>query len=95
LNHFANRRKLQHVERTHRAKQHFKKEWNKKEKPMSMSNAIPGNQKLAQASWLPVAILKSASLGPRLADLVRRLSELLRTTKTSDGREDDTMYFGM
>jgi hypothetical protein len=59
---------------------------------MSMSNAIPGNQKLA---WLPTAIPRSANWGQKLVDLGRRLSELLRAAKSSGGREDDPMYFGM
>ena len=60
-----------------------------------MSNAIPGNQKLVEASWLPAAIPRSANWGQKLLDLGRRLSELLRAAKSSGGREDDPTYFGM
>jgi hypothetical protein len=60
-----------------------------------MSDLMQGEQKLTGAFWLPAAIPKKTFWHRKLVALGRRLGELLRTEKSSDGREDNTMYFGM
>jgi hypothetical protein len=62
---------------------------------MSITNSMQGNSQAAETSWAPAEIPKRTIWGRELVALGRRLSELLRAAKSSGGREDDPMYFGM
>jgi hypothetical protein len=71
-------------------------EMNKKERTMSMSNSIQGNQKLMGATWSRAGIPKKDDRAQSLADLGRRLRQLLRNlSKRLEGDQEYQKYLGM
>ena len=52
---------------------------------MSTTNTLAGNQKVAEASWLPAAASKSAEWRQKLADFGQKLSKALQTINHRGG----------